>query len=221
MSRDATDEVRLHVFPEHHTPARDVPKWMQQSRGSIVPVRFGEERRARRDPQPFHEDEQAANVRADPHAEERAALAEERAALELEKAALDGARTELESERSALADAAAALTAARADAQQAKTEELAEIAIAVIRVIITDAFSEAPERARALAEAALAPDEEGTLRVGPALHIALLESGEASSAVLDASLAPYGCIAESPSRRVIAGLEDRLSEVLHALKEAT
>lgn len=221
MSRDGNEEVRLHVFPEHRAQVRDVPEWMQQSRGSIVRVRFGEERQARRDPQPSHDEEQAENVRVDPHAEERAALAEERAALELEKAALDGARTELESERSALADAAAALTAARTAAQQAKTDELAEIAIAVIRVIITDAFGEAPERAHALAEAALAPDEEGVLRVGPALHIALLESGEASNAVLDASLAPYGCVAESPSRRVIAGLEDRLAEVLRALKEAT
>ncbi|MFK8003646.1 MAG: hypothetical protein AB8H86_29050 [Polyangiales bacterium] len=222
MSSDsAADGVRLHVFPEHRAQARDLPKWMQQSRGSVEPVRFGEERQARRDPQPPQGEAKVENVRVDPLAEARAALDEQYQALESDKAAIDAVKAELEAERAALADAAAALSAARADAQKANTDQLAEIALAVIRVIITDAFSEAPERANALAEAALEPDAEGTLRVGPALHIALLESGVASSAVLDASLAPYACIAESPSRRVIAGLEDRLGEVLRALKEAT
>lgn len=221
MFNDSADGVRLHVFPEHRTQARDVPAWMQQSRGSVKAVRFGEEVQTSRDPQPSHGEESAENLRVDPLAEERAALKEQRAALISETAALDAVRTDLEGERGALAAAAAALSAARADAQQTNTDQLAEIALAVIRVIITDAFSEAPERAGALAEAALAPDSEATLRVGPALHIALLESGKASIAVLDASLAPYGCIAESPSRRVIAGLEDRLGEVLRALKEAT
>ena len=129
--------------------------------------------------------------------------------------------TPLAAERTALAAAAAALAAAHASALEANTDELAEIALAVVRVIITDAFSEAPERSAALARAALEPDAAAVLRVGPALHVALLESGESSSAILDTSLAPYGCVAESPSRRVLAGLEVRLDEVLRALKEAT
>lgn len=156
-----------------------------------------------------------------PLAAERAALEDARGAVEREKQGLEAARTELDGERAALADAAMALDAARQSALEANTDQLAEIALAVVRAIITDAFSEAPERASALAHAALESDEAAALRVGPALHIALLESGEATSATLDASLPPYGCVAESASRRVIAGLEDRLGEVLRALKEAT
>ena len=222
LSNDSTTEgVRLHVFPEHRTQVRDVPKWMQETRGDARPVRFGQ-RLEDRDPRPEpRTDPRAKNARVDPLAEMRAALDEERAALESDKSAIEAARTELEGERATLAEAAAAIGTARAKALEANTDQLAEIALAVIRTIITDAFSEAPERATALAHAALEPDSAATLRVGPALHIALLESGEASSAVLDTSFAPYGCIAESPSRRVIAGLEDRLEEVLRALKEVT
>ncbi|MFT5353248.1 MAG: flagellar biosynthesis/type III secretory pathway protein FliH [Polyangiales bacterium] len=223
LSRDsATDStVRLHVFPEHRVQSRELPEWMQQSRKTVAPVRFGARPEDARGSQPEPRVAQGANARVDPLAAARTALDEARAAVKADQEALEATRAELENERTALAEAAVEISAAHASALEANTDQLAEIALAVIRTIITDAFSEAPERASALAHAALKPDSEAALRVGAALHIALLESGEASNAVLDASLAPYGCIAESASRRVIAGLEDRLDEVLRALKEAT
>ena len=197
---------------------------MQESQQATRPVRFGIKRETQApDPSPENEKkrEEKQNVRVDPLAAERTALADARASLEQEKQELDAARAELDEERTALAESAASLVAARKSALEENIDELAEIALAVVGAIITDAFDEAPERAAALARAALEADKTAALRVGPALHIALLESGEATSATLDATLSPYGCVAESASRRVIAGLEDRLGEVLRALKEAT
>lgn len=210
--------VRTHTFPEHRVQAREIPEWMQVARGAATPVRFGERLEDTPDPKP---EPVVENVRVDPLAEERAKLAEMRRELDAEKSALATERAEVEAKGATLAAAVVEIRAVRDAAAETQTEQLAEIALAVVRAIITDAFSEAPERATALAREALASEESGTLRVGPALHVALLESEAAMDASLDAELEPYGCVFESPSRRVLAGLEDRLAEVLRALKEAT
>ena len=77
-------------------------------------------------------------------------------------------------------------------------------------------------RSTAVASAMQASGDGATARVGTALHVALLERGSTLPATLDPSLSPYACVVESPrGPRILAGIEERLAEVLEALREAT
>ncbi len=169
----------------------------------------------------------------DPLADEKEALAAERAELEATREALEAERANVAAQMAALQEGCTTLARQLEAIENHSIENLAEIAVSVCRVLVEDAFEELPSRAEALAKAALAHAQaashgpattqqgEGTLRVGAALHVALMESEEDLPASLDPALPPYGCVAETPSARVLAGLEERLGEVLSALKEAT
>lgn len=212
------------VFPEANHPSPQTPDWMRVQPAAVRQVDFNDDYGNHR-PQAREQRNSAAGSSPppDPLARERDRLAELEREVQAKSDELDAQRASVEAQQEVIGDAAAAITDAVEAHRLGANQNIAEIAVSVARVLLEDAFEEAPERAKALADAALRHVEgDGiTLRVGAALQISLLESGSDVAATLDTSLPPYGCIAQSSSTRVLGGLEDRLGEVLAALKEVT
>ncbi|MEM7605035.1 MAG: hypothetical protein AAF411_06730 [Myxococcota bacterium] len=216
-----SEQARRHVFPEVGEPdSIRAPDWMRSDAPRIMPVDFD----ALRHP-PSPNEAPPPPPPPDPLADEKAALAAERAEvaelqvrLATKEAEAEAALTEATERSAHFVAAASKLEGLSVDVPAAA---LVEIGVALARALILDAFEEAPERAAGLAQAALdAADTGARLRIGSALHVALMAEGMKLDAEVDPTLEPYGCIAETRTYSVDAGLESRLERALGAMREA-
>lgn len=151
--------------------------------------------------------------------------------LDAERAALAAERVRLEQAGRLLQTCAAALTSARAEFFQHHEDGLVDLILTIATRVIQDEVTQRPELIASQVQAALMRVKEDgviTVRVHPQALGALREAAPRLVASLasesrlhvesDASIAPGGCLVETPQRIVDARLAGQMTVIGDALR---